>query len=119
MSFITREIKRVAARAFHSYEGFKITWVDEKSFSHWVVLNGFSILATFLIEMSRAEQMIIIGFGLLVLIMELVNTGIEAAIDRISEEIHPLSKKAKDVACAAVFLTAITLGIMWLIVLLG
>ena len=69
--------------------------------------------------MSAAERALIIGFGLMILVAELLNTGIEAAIDRIGEERHPLSKKAKDCGCAAVALAAIVAGLMWVIVLVG
>ena len=69
--------------------------------------------------MTAVERALIIGFGLLVLVVELLNTGIETAIDRIGMEHHHLSKKAKDTACAAVALCAVTVGVIWAIVLIG
>ncbi|MBL4875636.1 MAG: diacylglycerol kinase, partial [Cohaesibacteraceae bacterium] len=113
-----RETARVANRAVLTWEGIKITWVDEASFSQWVVANIVSAALTFTLEMSPVERALIIGFGLLVLVMELMNTAVETAIDRISEDIHPLSKKAKDVACAAVTMTAIATGVIWAIIAL-
>jgi diacylglycerol kinase (ATP) len=118
LKYTKREIMRVANRAVLTWEGLKVTWIEEASFSQWVVANIVSASLTFAFEMTPAERALIIGFGMLVLVMELVNTAIEAAIDRISEEIHPLSKKAKDVACAAVAMTAIATGVIWLIVVL-
>jgi diacylglycerol kinase (ATP) len=118
LKYLKREIARIANRAVLTWEGIKITWIDEPSFSQWVVANIVSAALTFTLEMSPVERALIIGFGLLVLVMELMNTAIEAAIDRISEDIHPLSKKAKDVACAAVTMTAIATGMIWAIIAL-
>ncbi len=118
LKYLKREIARVANRAVLTWEGVKITWVEEASFSQWVVANVVSGVLTFAVEMQAAERALIIGFGLLVLVMELMNTAIEVVVDRISEDIHPLSKKAKDVACAAVTMTAIATGVVWLIILL-
>lgn len=118
LKYIKREAKRVVVRIQLSWEGIKITWIDEASFPQWVVANIISGALTFTIDMTPVERALIIGFGMLVLVVELMNTAIEAAIDRISEDIHPLSKKAKDVACAAVAVTAITTGVIWVIILL-
>ncbi|MBL4750999.1 MAG: diacylglycerol kinase [Amylibacter sp.] len=118
LKYLKRETARIANRAVLTWEGIKITWIDEPSFSQWVAANIVSAALTFTLEMSPVERALIIGFGLLVLVMELMNTGIEAAIDRISEDIHPLSKKAKDVACAAVTMTAIATGVIWAIIAL-
>lgn len=95
-----------------------MTWREEPSFSQWVVLNIISAGLTFVVPMSLTQQAMIIAFGMLVLVVELLNTGIEAAIDRISEEIHPLSKKAKDAGCAAVGMMAKITGVIWVFVLI-
>lgn len=118
LKYLKREGPRVVNRTVLTWEGIKITWIDESSFSQWVVANIISAALTFAIEMSPVERAIIIGFGMLVLVVELLNTGIEAAIDRISADIHPLSKKAKDVGCAAVGTMAATTGIMWAVIAL-
>lgn len=118
LKYLKREAARIVNRAVLTWEGIKITWIDEASFSQWVVANIVSAALTFTLEMSPVERALIIGFGLLVLVMELMNTAIEAAIDRISEDIHPLSKKAKDVACAAVTMTAIATGVIWAVIAL-
>jgi diacylglycerol kinase (ATP) len=118
LKYLKREIARVANRAVLTCEGIKVTWIDEPSFSQWVVSNIVSGALTFTIDMMPVERALIIGFGLLVLVMELMNTAIEVVVDRISLEIHPLSKKAKDVACAAVTMTAVATGVIWLIILL-
>ena len=119
IAYLKREGARVWARVFHSCEGLAVAWREEPSFHQWVIANFVSAGLAFAIEMSPLERALIIGFGLLILVVELLNTGIEAAIDRISEEHHLLSKKAKDVACAAVAMTALATGAIWLVVLIG
>ena len=119
LTYLKREAVRVWTRCRNSLEGLGFAWREEASFPQWVVLNAISAVLSFVIEMTTVERALIIGFGILVLAAELLNTGIETAIDRISEEDHPLSKKAKDTACAAVALTALATGIVWLIVLIG
>ncbi len=118
MAYIKREAKRFMARVVNTWEGLKVTWNEEASFPQWCIANIISASLTFAIEVSAGERALIIGFGLLVLVAELFNTGIEAAIDRVSDEIHPLSKKAKDAACAAVALMAIATLVVWLIIAL-
>lgn len=117
LKYIKREAPRVVSRTLLTWEGIKVTWKEESSFPQWVVANIISAALTFAFEMTPVERAIIIGFGMLVLVMELMNTAIEAAIDRISLEIHPQSKKAKDVACAAVATVAATTGVVWVIIL--
>lgn len=119
LTYLKRECARVWTRCWNTLEGLGFAWREESSFSQWVTLNVLSAALTFAFEMTAAERALIIGFGLLVLVAELLNTGIETAIDRISEEQHPLSKKAKDTACAAVALSAATTGVIWVIVLIG
>jgi diacylglycerol kinase (ATP) len=116
MGYISREVKRVGDRLANSYEGIKITLIEEASFAQWIVINLLSIGLTFFVEMTRGEKMLIIVMGLMILVVELLNTGIEAAIDRIGPEIHRESKKAKDAGCAAVFVTAVIGLICWLMI---
>jgi len=60
-----------------------------------------------------------IGAVLLVLIVELLNSAVEAAVDRTSVENHPLAKRAKDIGSAAVFIALVNVPVVWLLVLLG
>ena len=117
--YLGREARRIARRCRNTAEGVAVTWREESSFSQWVVANVVNIVLASVVEMGAAERAMIIGFGLLVLVVELLNTGIEAAIDRIGAEHHPLSKKAKDAACAAVALSAVVVGVLWVIILVG
>ena len=62
---------------------------------------------------------LLIGSLLLVLVIELLNAGIEATVDRISLENHPLAKRAKDIGSAAVMLALVNAAVIWLLVLLS
>jgi len=64
------------------------------------------------------ERALLIGSLMLALIIELLNAGIEAAVDRISLENHPLAKRAKDIGSAAVMLALVSAALVWLLVLL-
>ncbi len=117
LKYLKREGPRLVSRTMLTLEGIKVTWLEEASFPQWVVANIISASLTFAFEMTPIERAMIIGFGMLVLVVELLNTAVEAAIDRISMDIHPLSKKSKDVACAAVGMMAATTLVVWLIIL--
>ncbi|MER2105092.1 MAG: diacylglycerol kinase, partial [Pseudomonas atacamensis] len=67
---------------------------------------------------SRVEQAVLIAVCLLALIVELLNSAVEAAIDRISLELHPLSKNAKDMGSAAQFVALSMIGLVWAVILL-
>ena len=67
--------------------------------------------------MTAVERALLIGAVLLVLIVELLNTSVEAAIDRISFDHHSLSKRAKDIGSAAVFVALVLLALVWALIL--
>ena len=68
---------------------------------------------------SGTGKALMIASVLLVLIVELLNSAVEAAVDRISLEDHKLAKRAKDFGSAAVFLTLVNVPVVWLLVLFG
>ena len=73
--YLKREISCVLTRCFNTLEGLRFAWREEASFSQWVVANVVSASRALVIEMSTAERALIIGFGLMVLVAELLNTG--------------------------------------------
>ena len=83
------------------------------------LLNVVLIPVSFLFHVSRGERAILIAVCLLALIVELLNSAIEAAIDRISLERHPLSKNAKDMGSAAQFVALSMIAVVWGLILLG
>jgi diacylglycerol kinase (ATP) len=102
---------------FHSFAGLADAWRHESAFRQEVVLAAILIPLACTFSVTPAERAILIGSVLLVMIVELLNTGVEVAIDRISFERHSLSKRAKDIGSAAVMVALVLLAAVWGIVL--
>ncbi len=92
---------------------------EELSFQLELAALGVAIPLGIYLGKTGVERALLVGSALLVPIVELVNSGIEAAIDRISLERHPLAKRAKDVAAAAVFISIVNACAVWALVLTG
>ena len=96
----------------YSLQGLQAGW-QEKAFRLEAQLAIVLLPAAFFLGQTWVERILLAGRVLLVLIVELLNSGIEAAIDRIGPELHPLSKKAKDLGSAAVLLSLLLVGLTW------
>lgn len=119
-----REILRSEGRRFAntviwSWQGWRAAWASEKSLRQWSVVNVLSAALAFSLEMTAAERGLILALGVLVLAAELMNTGLEEAIDYISKADDPRAKKAKDCGSAAVALSALAGGVAWVVILIG
>ena len=101
----------------NSCAGLSGAFRNESAFRQEVALAAVLLPVACLVEVTRLERAALIATVLLLLIVELLNAGIETAIDRISFEIHPLSKRAKDMGSAAVLLALVTLAVTWALVL--
>ncbi|OYY94619.1 MAG: diacylglycerol kinase [Hydrogenophilales bacterium 28-61-23] len=112
-------LKRVWNALFYSIEGFGAAWKHEDAFRQESILALIMIpLALFLGE-TALERALMIASLMLVLVVELVNSAIEATVDRISLENHKLAKRAKDIGSAAVLISLINVMVVWGLVLLG
>lgn len=109
--------KRIYNAFFFSVHGFKACFRTEEAFRQEVILAFLMIPLGFWLGPTLTEKLLLIGSVLLVLIIELLNTGIERAIDRISFEKHDLSKEAKDMGSAAVFVSLAFCAITWGLIL--
>ncbi len=116
---IRREWERFRMRVAWSWAGWRECWRSEPSLHMWVWANLLSAGLALALDLQPGERALILALGILVLAAELMNTGIERAIDYISREEHPLARQAKDTASAAVALTAIAAGAAWGVILLG
>lgn len=112
-------LKRILNAAGYSLDGLRAAFIGESAFRQLVLLNAVLIPLTLLFEVSRGERALLIGVCLLTLIVELLNSAVEAAIDRISLEVHPLSKNAKDMGSAAQFVALGLVAVVWASILLG
>ena len=107
-------IDRVIHAAGYSIAGLRSAYRSESAFRQEFWLAAVLVPAAFWVGRSWVEVALLIGATLLVLIVELLNSGIEAAIDRVSFEWHDLSKRAKDLASAAVMLSLVLCAGIWL-----
>lgn len=112
-------LKRVWNALFYSIEGLRAAYRHEDAFRQEVWLAIIMIPLALMMPATGLGRALMIASVLLVLIVELINSAIEAAIDRISLEHHDLSKRAKDTGSAAVMIALINVAATWLLVLLG
>jgi diacylglycerol kinase (ATP) len=109
-------VKRIYAAFLYSMHGFRTAWKSEHAFRQELLLVLPGMIIALLLPVSTLEKIALIGVLVLVLIVELINSAIEAVVDRISFERHPLSKNAKDFGSAAVFLALSFAGLTWLLI---
>ena len=102
-----------------SMAGLKAAWKSEAAFRQEVLLCAFLLPFGFWVAENGVELALLAGSLVLVLIVELLNSGLEAAIDRIGTDLHPLSKKAKDIGSSAVLLSLLNVLLVWGIVIFG
>jgi len=112
-------LKRIWNAFFYSIDGLAAAFRHEAAFRQEVVLAVILIPSALLLPASGVGRALMIASVLLVLIVELLNSAVEAAVDRISLENHLLAKRAKDIGSAAVMLSLINVPAVWLLVLLG
>ena len=105
--------RRLVNATGYSWAGLKAAWRNEEAFRQEALLCATLVPLALWLGHSAVERALLIGSLLLVVIVELLNTGIEAAIDRIGPEWHELSKKAKDMGSAAVLLALCLCGAVW------
>jgi diacylglycerol kinase (ATP) len=111
-------LKRIFSAFFYSMEGFRAAWQMEHAFRQEVVLVICATIIAFLLPVTALERLMLIGVFILVLIVELINSAVEAVVDRVGLERNPLSKTAKDLGSAAVFLTLSLAAATWAVVLM-
>ena len=110
-------IRRLIKAAGYSFKGLAAAFRHETAFKQEVVLSPILILLALWLGEGGVEQALLIMSWLLVLMVELVNSGIEAVVDRVGTEHHELSGRAKDVGSAAVLLALVNAAVVWLLVL--
>ncbi|MFZ8869829.1 MAG: diacylglycerol kinase [Litorivicinaceae bacterium] len=106
-------VTRIIKAAGYSAKGFRAAWKYESAFRQEVVLTATLIPLAFLLGRNPVEVGLLIASLLLVVIVELLNSGIEAVVDRIGDEPHQLSGRAKDLGSAAVFVALILTLVLW------
>jgi diacylglycerol kinase (ATP) len=113
-----RGLRRILNALGYSVEGLAAAWRHEDAFRQEVILGALLAPLGLWLGRSPLERALLLGSLGFVLVVELLNTAVEAAIDRLSFEIHPMAKRAKDLGSAAVLLALLSAGGLWLAVIL-
>lgn len=106
-------IARIIAATGYSIKGLKAAWKNEEAFRLEVILGIILFPLSFWLGESLNHQLILVTSLVVVLITELINSAIEAVVDRIGSEVHPLSGQAKDIGSAAVFVSMLLCLLIW------
>ncbi|MCR5864984.1 MAG: diacylglycerol kinase [Aquincola tertiaricarbonis] len=107
-------LARILYATGYSAAGLRAAYAGEPSFRQEVWVAVLMLPAAFWLGRGWVEVALLAGSVLLVLIVELLNSAVEAVVDRVSLEHHPLSKRAKDIGSAAVLMSLLLCGGIWL-----
>lgn len=110
-------LARIWSALFYSLDGFKAAYRHEDAFRQECLLAVILVPTALLLPVNGIGKALMVGSVLLLLMVELLNSAIEAAVDRISLENHQLAKRAKDIGSAAVFVSLVNVVAVWGLVL--
>lgn len=106
-------VQRIVHATGYSMAGLSAAWRHESAFRQECVLAVVMLPAAWWLGRSWVETALLAGSVIAVLIVELLNSAVESAVDRISADLHPLSKRAKDLGSAAVMLSLLSCAAVW------
>lgn len=112
-------MRRIWNALFYSFAGLKAAYRHEDAFRQEVWLAVVLIPLALLLPAPGTGKALMIASVLVVLIVELLNSAVEATVDRVSLEQHRLAKRAKDIGSAAVLFSLINIVVVWMLVLFG
>lgn len=110
-------LRRIINAAGYSWKGYKAAWLHEAAFRQEVILGIVGTVIALLLPVSVLAKLVLIGSMVLVIIVELLNSAIEAVVDRFGEEWHTLCGRAKDMGSAAVLLALLWSLAVWIALL--
>ena len=110
-------LRRLIKAAGYSWAGLKAAWQHEEAFRLEILLCLVLIPAALWLGENSAERALMVASLVLVVIVELINSALEAVVDRIGPERHELSGRVKDVGSAAVLVALFNVLIIWIILL--
>ncbi|MCK9294355.1 MAG: diacylglycerol kinase [Desulfobulbaceae bacterium] len=113
-----RGLRRLIRAGKSSLAGFTAAFKHEEAFRQELLLAVVLLPLGLLLGETGVEKALLAGSLLLVMIVELLNSAVEAVVDRVGLELHPLSGRAKDMGSAAVFLVIVYAVVVWLAILL-
>ncbi len=111
-------IKRLITSINNSLAGFVNALLTENAFRELFIISAVLVVIALFVDVTKIERLFLICSCFLLLVVELLNTAVETVVDRISLELHPLSKRAKDIGGAAQLVAIVMTIIIWLTILL-
>ncbi len=111
-------LQRIWNALHYSLAGLRAAYACEDAFRQEVHLATVLVPLAFFLPVAGAERGVMVGSILLVLVVELLNSAVEAAVDRVSLEHHRLAKRAKDIGSAAVLIALVNVALVWGCILL-
>ncbi|MDN2486560.1 diacylglycerol kinase [Kosakonia sacchari] len=112
-------IARIVSTLIYSRDGFLTAVHGEAAFRQLLVLHSVLMITTLVVNVSGVERALLLAVCFISLLVELLNSAIEAVVDRISLERHPLSKNAKDMGSAAQTTALLMVAVVWGVILLA
>jgi diacylglycerol kinase (ATP) len=106
-------LKRIFKAALYSSQGFKAAWQHEAAFRSEAILAIIATVLAFITPLTAIQRFALLGCWVLVIIVELLNSAIEAIVDLASPALHPLAGRAKDIASAAVMMSLLFTIAVW------
>lgn len=110
-------ISRIVDATGYSIKGIKYSWKNESAFRQELIFASILLPAAFFIGQTPVEIALMMFSVFIVIIVELLNTGLEAIVDKASPEINPLAAAAKDCGSAAVFFALVNVVVVWAVVI--
>lgn len=106
-------LSRLVNALSYSLSGLLLAWRDEAAFRQEVILAIVLVSVAFMVPVDMTQRVLLVASVMLVLVVEMINSAIEATVDRVSLDIHPLAKRAKDMGSAAVLLALTNAILIW------
>ena len=106
-------LTRIIKAAGYSWKGLRAAWQHEAAFRQEAVMALVAIIIACWLDVDAMTRVLLIGSVFLIIIVEILNSAIEAVVDRICSEFHPLAGRAKDMGSAAVLLSIILAVFVW------
>lgn len=110
-------IKRLINAFFYSVAGFRAAWKNEEAFRQEILAGIIIVPAGFFLGATGTQKAMLILSYFIIPLVELLNTAVEATVDRVGMEKHELSGRAKDLGSASVFLSICIAAIVWILVI--
>ncbi|CAA2930811.1 diacylglycerol kinase [Arsenophonus endosymbiont of Bemisia tabaci] len=113
----TTGLTRIIKATCYSLKGLRAAWKSEAAFRQEAIMVIIAIIVAFLLDVQWIEGLLLISSMVLIAIVKLLNSAIEAVVDRIGTELHELSAKAKNIGSAAVFISICLAIFIWSVVI--